>query len=216
LDPASSGREARGAAPAGRPALLTAGATRPTTRCPTRAKSQPLLLLHPDGAPTTSTTTTNFAIHELFLGDTDFDGKADPTAWDRLGYNVVHHAVITLQHTSSAHAAGGVISGVLYTNEVVSALKSWAVRIAPSLCEGATLDSLFEALEASQDILSDGTNPPNVRCNAISIGLGFTADAIAQPTSIVCPAADRNPCRPDASVPLCEGGMIVLDSGAHD
>jgi hypothetical protein len=42
----------------------------------------------PPDAATTSTATTNFAIHQLFFGDTDFSGAPQPNAWEELGYNV--------------------------------------------------------------------------------------------------------------------------------
>jgi hypothetical protein len=42
----------------------------------------------PTGPKTTSKTPQNFAIHQLFLGDTDPNGTADPNAWQNFGYNI--------------------------------------------------------------------------------------------------------------------------------
>jgi hypothetical protein len=42
----------------------------------------------PSGPATTSTTATNFAVHQLFLGDTDYNGTPDMMAWANFGYNI--------------------------------------------------------------------------------------------------------------------------------
>jgi hypothetical protein len=118
----------------------------------------------------------------------------------------VHQAVITFEHTTPTHAAAGIISGVLVTSELVSAIKAVAGSLAPSLCMGAALDLIVQQIEDASDILSDGTNPSGVSCDAISIGIGFTADEIAQPSSAVTVCPKPNPCDPDASVPSCDGG----------
>jgi hypothetical protein len=333
----------------------------------------------PPDAATTSTTTTNFALHELFLGDTDFDGKADYNAWEQFGYNIdgkittaestnvcrlvnnggsfglqaqvdgkggidnsfganvypglilgldtkatthtnasiaggaatamidivgltssptqsatglsaqafagapfsgtptwtiaddwpvltssvtgaslpftsveafpdayvvsgtwvtgppgdftvpflsigdetffvtVHHAVVTFQHATATHAAGGIISGVLNTQDFLSVFKVAAARFTSYACETYALASLLEQIEDSQDIRSDGTNPPGVACDAISIGLGFTADEIGPPTTLfhACPPSD--PCfdaGADADASPCHAGIV--DSGVAD
>ena len=42
----------------------------------------------PPGPMTSSTTEHNFALHQLFLGDTDRQGNMDPNAWMNYGYNL--------------------------------------------------------------------------------------------------------------------------------
>jgi hypothetical protein len=129
----------------------------------------------------------------------------------------INQAVITFDHTMPNHGANGVISGVLKTTDLVAAVKGIVGRIAPSLCMGGTLTSIFEEITDASDIMHDGTNPgPQVTCDAISIGLGFQADVIGQPMEIApntCPKAD--PCNPDASVPACDSGtQPPVDSGS--
>jgi len=131
---------------------------------------------------------------------------------------VINQAVITFDHTSANHAGNGVISGVLNTADLVTAIKSIAGRLAPSLCMGSALLPIIQEVEASSDIMSTGMNPgPQVTCDAISIGLGFQADVIGQPMEVApmgCPKAD--PCAPDASVPACDSGTTPppVDSGS--
>ena len=57
----------------------------------------------------------------------------------------------------------------------------------------------------------------SVTCDAISIGLGFEADVIAQPTEIEplgCPKPD--PCDMDAGPSTCDSGAPPMDSGTKD
>ena len=106
----------------------------------------------------------------------------------------VHEAVITFQHATATQAAGGIISGVVSTDDLVRAFASTARRIAPTFCANSgALTPILDQIKASQDILSDGTNRPGVKCDAISIGLAFTADAVGQPTRAykACPLTNR-------------------------
>jgi hypothetical protein len=66
----------------------------------------------------------------------------------------------------------GVLSGVLYTSELLQAVKQ-VIGANKSVCSGPMVDSLTNAISSAQDILDDGTQDPSRPCNAISIGLGF-------------------------------------------
>jgi hypothetical protein len=129
----------------------------------------------------------------------------------------INQAVITFDHSSGNHAGNGVISGVLDTADLISDIKGIAGRLSPTLCTGDTLDSVIQEITDSSDIMSNGTNPgPSVTCDAISIGLGFQADVIAQPTELepfTCPKPD--PCT-DAGSTCDSGAPPPVDSGTKD
>jgi hypothetical protein len=106
----------------------------------------------------------------------------------------IHDGVITFTHPAHAYAAYGVISGVIYTQEFVDALQALAGSISTSLC-GSAFDGIAQQIEQAQDILQNGTNAANVSCSAISIGVGFEAVLVHDPTKVVtAPPPPPNPC----------------------
>jgi hypothetical protein len=106
----------------------------------------------------------------------------------------IHHAVLTFDHVDHADAANGTISGVLDTEEFITALQKVAGTISTSLC-GAAFDGIADQIRQAQEILKDGTNAPNVACTGISIGLGFTAKLVANPTTVTqAPQPPPDPC----------------------
>jgi hypothetical protein len=74
---------------------------------------------------------------------------------------VIHHAVITFKHVVPGGAVVGTIAGVLNVEEAVNA-----------------------AVGGAADIMSDGTNRPGVRCDGISIGVGFIAEPVASAVTV--------------------------------
>ncbi len=106
----------------------------------------------------------------------------------------IHEAIITFDHTAHADALNGTIAGVIDTQEFLTALQKVAGSISTSLC-GAAFDGIAAQIEQAQDILKDGTNVPNVSCNGISIGVGFNAKLVANPTTVVtAPPPAPDPC----------------------
>lgn len=105
----------------------------------------------------------------------------------------IHDAVFTFEHVDHADAANGTIAGTLDTQEFIAALKADAGRISMSLC-GSAFDGIAAQIGQAPDILLDGTNTPNVPCSAISIGLGFTAKLVANPTQVAAPVSPIDPC----------------------
>jgi hypothetical protein len=107
----------------------------------------------------------------------------------------IRHAAITFDHTAPAEINNGTISGVINTDELVTGITSVAGSISPMFCGGSTLETILSVIRQASDIHSDGTNAPGTPCDAISIGIGFTARQIgpiktpAKPT--VAPA---DPC----------------------
>lgn len=107
---------------------------------------------------------------------------------------IIHDPVITFTHPSHSLAAYGVLSGVLDTQEFIDALQVVAGQISTSLC-GSAFDGIAAQIRQAQEILGDGTNVVNVPCDAISIGLGFEATLVHNPTTVVtAPPPPPNPC----------------------
>jgi len=115
-----------------------------------------------------------------------------------LGHLRVHQARLfgTLNGSgSTAKVTGGIIAGVLATDDLVAELKAVAGSIDPTLCEGATFESVAQQIRAASDIMQDGTNgDPSKTCDGISFGIGF--DAVAVRLNGVAPKAPPlwDPC----------------------
>ncbi|MEO7113636.1 MAG: hypothetical protein ABI183_24570 [Polyangiaceae bacterium] len=108
---------------------------------------------------------------------------------------VVHHAVISFAHSSANSATLGNVSGVLTTDEFITAFKKIAGNLSIELCSGSTFDSIVAQFREASDILADGTNTTGVTCDGISIGFGFDATETLPPD-----VALGDPSSPD----LCE------------
>jgi hypothetical protein len=107
----------------------------------------------------------------------------------------VHQATITMQHSAAAHMTNGTIAGVITTSELITSLMAIAGHLSTSLCGGAAFNSIATQIEQDSDIIHDGSNVMGTPCDAISIGLGFTADQIGEPKDVaVPPAPSPNPC----------------------
>jgi hypothetical protein len=106
----------------------------------------------------------------------------------------IHKASISL-NLSADHksATGGLIGGVLDTDEFIKEIKKALFAINPAFC---MLVGQFEPqMRQSSDILVDGSQDPAKTCNGISIGFGFTMKEIqlggvgpkATPVTMTCP-----------------------------
>jgi hypothetical protein len=93
-------------------------------------------------------------------------------------------------------ATGGTLSGVISTADFVSAFGKVAGAISQDLCSGSTRDALEQSIRQASDILVDGTQDSSKDCDAISIGIGFDAVAVAV-GAVAGPAAPaKDPCAP--------------------
>ncbi len=107
------------------------------------------------------------------------------------------NAIITMDMNSdNSEVATGVISGVLETQSFISELQKVAGGFDASLCDGSLFDSIAAQIMQSSDIMVDGTNgDPEVTCNAISVGLGFTAKRVILGEAVDSPPDDgEDPC----------------------
>jgi len=73
---------------------------------------------------------------------------------------------------------------VLLPSELSSAVRAYLGRV-PNLCGSIGADVVLPSIFWAVDILADGTNSRNAQCNAISIGLGFEADEVSEPSGVM-------------------------------
>lgn len=109
----------------------------------------------------------------------------------------ISNAVIT-GNVSSDHKkiTGGIIAGILNTDQLITELKKVAGAFDPSLCSGATIDSIASQIAQASDILSDGSQDPTKSCDGISIGLGFDAALVKLGTIAPEAMPQPDPCAP--------------------
>ncbi|XXX82081.1 hypothetical protein WMF30_25295 [Sorangium sp. So ce134] len=72
----------------------------------------------------------------------------------------------------------GTIAGVLETAVLVEELRSVIGAVQPTFCDGAGLETTLDQVRRASDILKDGSQDPSQECDAISIGIGFTAKEV--------------------------------------
>jgi hypothetical protein len=90
----------------------------------------------------------------------------------------IHQPIVTFDSTGE----NGTIAGVLTAQEAFAqATLLTDALFAPDCTQSA---AVVDQVSQSQDIVADGTNQAGVPCNAISIGLGFTAKRVANPTTV--------------------------------
>lgn len=109
----------------------------------------------------------------------------------------IHHGIITFTHDPANQAlVRGTIAGVVDTKALVDSMDALASRFTPPICPGPALTLIKNAIAGSSDILSDGSQDPGKPCDGISIGLGFEAKRVGNPTRPVPPSAESqtNPC----------------------
>lgn len=103
----------------------------------------------------------------------------------------VHHGTITFTHDPANQALiKGTIAGVVDTQALVDNMDALASRFTPPICPGPALTLIKNAIAGSSDILSDGSQDPTKPCNGISIGIGFEAKRVGNPTKPVPPSAE--------------------------
>lgn len=96
----------------------------------------------------------------------------------------IHDPIISFVHSDPLTAAWGVIAGVLDPDEVVESARRMARSTVPYQVCGSKFDSLEKQIRDLVDIMLDRSNPKDVPCNAISIGIGFEATLVAKPTRV--------------------------------
>jgi hypothetical protein len=116
---------------------------------------------------------------------------------------VVHRAVVTFDHASPHRLTNGIIAGVVLPSELIATLGAVRGQVSTALCTDSAIATIDQQLAQAVDILSDGTNAAGIACDAISIGVGFEADEIANVTR-------------DAAEPPVSPDPCIADAGASD
>jgi hypothetical protein len=111
---------------------------------------------------------------------------------------VIHHASVAFVHATPSTTSGGVVGGVLNTQEMLGSLQATASWGDMSLACGTAWQSIAQQIVQTQDILLDGTNAPGQPCDGISIGIGFDGVQIGPVQTV----AQAHGALPD----LCEAG----------
>jgi hypothetical protein len=113
----------------------------------------------------------------------------------------IQHAVITFDYpcatssgTATTHVSGGIISGVIDAQALVTNFQIVAGTVSSSLCQTSVYQQVANAILQSADILDDGSNVSGTPCNGISVGIGFDADEIAPPEVVGATTQLVSPC----------------------
>jgi len=116
----------------------------------------------------------------------------------------IKRAVITFTHDPATKSlTNGTIAGVINREELVSGIEKVAGRISSQLCSGSTLDTIKTTIRQASDIMDDGSNAAGKECNAISIGIGFSAKKVGDPKT----EAKEGTTPPDpCTTPATDGG----------
>ncbi|WP_437493017.1 hypothetical protein WME75_19510 [Sorangium sp. So ce1014] len=72
----------------------------------------------------------------------------------------------------------GTLAGVLETAVLVEELRGVIGAVQPGVCEGTALETILDSVRHASDIMKDGSQDPSQDCDAISIGIGFTAKEV--------------------------------------
>lgn len=84
------------------------------------------------------------------------------------------------------------LSAIVPLNALLAALPHYGGRFDPTLCSGATIQSVEAQITQAADSLANGTQAPDLDCNAISIGATLTA--VTTIGSVTLPDAGPSPC----------------------
>jgi hypothetical protein len=97
---------------------------------------------------------------------------------------------------------GGVVAARWATNDVFAALSSYRDNNGKPFCTDQPLvwNTIHGSICGDADILVDGTQPKSAPCDALSVGLGFTADPVI--LGSVSDAGTPTPGCPPATDPL--------------
>lgn len=168
------------------------------TRVPTFTASEDWPLrsdLHPDpavGAPFAAA----YVSHGTFVAR---DGDVVLSIVEGPGRRIelrIHHAIVVMDVTGD-RADKGTLAGLLDIAELIADVQKFATASSKSLC-GSAYDGIAQQLRQCVDILDDGTSSAGKPCNAISLGIGFTAKRIANPKRTAPPEPIRDLCSTDA------------------
>ncbi len=105
----------------------------------------------------------------------------------------LHSAQLTMDLSNDRKSAtGGVLGGVLNTEELVDQVKK--VAFMADICEDASYPAILQTIRQMSDIMTDGTQDPSQTCDGISFGVHFEMVevqlgnvALPAPVGMACP-----------------------------
>jgi hypothetical protein len=107
----------------------------------------------------------------------------------------IHDPIVTMQLSPNHQGAtGGILAGVLSTEELVEDIKMFAASLDTSLCESPVIESIATQIAQASDIMADRTQDPTKTCDSISVGLGFSAARVTLGSVAPPPPPPPNPC----------------------
>lgn len=126
----------------------------------------------------------------------------------------INKAIITFKHQPPNDLVDGTIAGVIGTQEFVDGISSVAGSFDTSLCEGTTVEGIKDSIRQASDMLADGSQASGGACTGISVGLGFTAKRVGNPTK-TAPEGEipANPCTAPADAGTQDSGQQPQDAG---
>ncbi|WP_437982281.1 hypothetical protein [Sorangium sp. So ce117] len=146
-------------------------------------------------------TAPNGVFRESYLVDNTWvsgtDGALDLKLRISKGYLdlKLRHVVITAQLDKDHHSAiSGTISGVIKTDTFIDDARKFAASLNEGFCSGNIVDAMLSQIRSASDILEDGTQDPSRDCDAISIGVGFTAKEVRLGDTVPAPEPPADPC----------------------
>lgn len=143
-----------------------------------------------DGATVASGARATFS-DAYAVGGTFVSGSSSAPLVLRLPFQAslelqIHDAVVTFARSDGDDTIVGTIAGVLDVDAFVASAFALGTVVYPPFCSSPTeFDSIAGQIREARDILDDGTNRSGVPCDAISIGLGFHAKRVANPSDVV-------------------------------
>jgi hypothetical protein len=143
--------------------------------------------------------TSAYTANGIFVSSTSSDNKTIALDLNISGQplNLVIQRAILTHRVVGATATDGVIAGVIRTSDLVDSVKKIAPQLSPLACSDAILSSIVDVVTGAADVRIDGSVDPALGCDAVSIGLGFTAKEVGNPKRIQPPQPERpDPCTP--------------------
>lgn len=103
--------------------------------------------------------------------------------------------VADLSDETPRRLQNGVLAGFILAEDLVAEALTAAPKVDPRFCDQWSIDNILLQLEAASDLPSDGTHDPNRECDAVSVGIGFSAVEVKLgPVAAPAPPEPPSPC----------------------
>jgi hypothetical protein len=109
----------------------------------------------------------------------------------------IHDAVVAMTlDPARMGATSGVLSGILLLPDLVAETDRIGLSLFPDYCTESVRPVVSSLIQQAADILADGTQDPSRPCQAISLGIGFTASRVHLGPIAAPSPAERTPSCP--------------------